>query len=242
MGQPRRGRHVRIRKKRRRALRRLGRQRPPGRASLDWKAPRPLPWFVRSRGRAAAALAAPTKDGGSTPSRLRTRDAGCPWPNPSGLRAAMHALGPSVRLQSGGLGRRSGPLAPRKGRPPTRATAGGQGHASPGGCARVSRRLQKSTSGVRRSILDAVAAVLGKQRLARTRIAPQAGERHRAPRSNVRGGRSRALVVGGRYSSSVSPLVAGHAVSLGGRRGALAAGLCRKAGQLRETQERQRHA
>jgi hypothetical protein len=129
---------------------------------------------------------------------------------------------------SDGFGRRSEPLAPRKGRPLTRATAGGQDHASPGGCARVSRRLQKSTSGVRRSILDAVAAVPGKGRLARRRITPPAGERRRAPRSDVRCGRSRALVVGGRYSSSVSPLVAGHAVSFGGRRGALAEGLSPK--------------
>jgi hypothetical protein len=115
---------------------------------VDRKAPRPLPLFARSRGRAAAALVA--RAGGRAPTRAvrPRRDEGARTRIHRGLRAAMHVLRDRDTAVGCGSGHARRPQAPT-GATASRATVARAGKRSPRGCARVSRRLQRSARSVR---------------------------------------------------------------------------------------------
>ena len=117
-------------------------------APHDWKAPRPLPLLARSRGRAAAALAGSVRSGAPTLTASRARDEGARARIFRGLRAAMHVLRDWVRLVGVALPC-SPPAGSDFGATVPWATTARAGLRSPRGCARVSRRWQKSARSVR---------------------------------------------------------------------------------------------
>jgi hypothetical protein len=126
---------------------------------------------------------------------------GCPCPDLRGLRAAMHALRGLARLSGVAL-----PCSPPAGSIRGHCALGNQaqaGRRSPRGCARVSRRLQKSARSARCS-----GSKCGRGRACSKAPSRAAYANRRigtAARTETRErGRSRALFVVGRCSSSAS--------------------------------------
>jgi len=114
----------------------------------DRKAPWPLPLLGRSRGRAAAALVSLVSSGAPTLATIQGHDEGARARIHRGLRAAMHVLRDRERL----VGVAPAMLAARRLRYRGHRIVGNHGAGGvtvTRGCARVSRRLQKSARSVR---------------------------------------------------------------------------------------------
>jgi len=142
-------------------------------ASCDWKAPWPTPSFVRSRGCTTAASA--TLDRGERLHALTGPKLATTGARDRLFRASVQPCTRSDgRLGSADPGFGLGPhvcsLMVRQrpyGQPCERAEK-----RITGGCARVSRRLQKSACGVWRTNFVAVVAVAKQRRLVRARVTP----------------------------------------------------------------------